>query len=392
MRESRHGRSGDLMSLSIMNVFRGRKVLVTGHTGFKGAWLSHWLERLGAHVRGYSLEPPTNPSLYAQLELNTRIDSIRGDIRDLDSLCNEVKAFQPQFVFHLAAQSLVRLSYQLPRETYETNVLGTVNLLEALRQKIDHHCSVVIVTSDKCYENREWIHAYRENDHLGGFDPYSSSKGATELVAHGYRQSFFSKANSLVSLATARAGNVIGGGDWAQDRIVPDCVRSLKQRSKISIRNKFARRPWQHVLEPLSGYLCLASAMSSHSQSSAKERPYESAFNFGPRLDSNRSVMELVESVLDFWPLSGEWIDSQENNAVHEANLLNLSIDKAFYLLKWHPVWDFDKTISMTISWYHDNLIQNISPIVLTDYQIGQYTADARALDLTWASEAITDE
>jgi CDP-glucose 4,6-dehydratase len=332
------------------NTYLGKRVLITGHTGFKGAWLAEWLLSLGAEVTGYALPAPTSPALFEQLDLRHRLTHIEGDIRDLAALGAAVKSVRPQFIFHLAAQPLVLLSYQEPVETYSTNVMGTVHVLEAIRQA-DIPCVVVCVTTDKCYENREWVHSYREEDPMGGYDPYSSSKGATELVINAYRRSFFSGASPKVAVASVRAGNVIGGGDWAMDRIVPDCIRSLAHHEAIGVRNKTATRPWQHVLEPLSGYLWLAAGLEqTTAKSDHRHAVLRSAFNFGPALTSNRTVAELVQEILIHW--SGRWEDRSDPTAVHEAKFLNLATDKAFHHLQWRSVWDFSKTIAQTVTWY----------------------------------------
>ncbi len=352
--------------VDFLKAYRGKRVFLTGHTGFKGSWLSEWLLSLGAEVTGYSLRPPTDPALFEQLGLAARIRHIEADIRDLDRLTRAVADAQPEFVFHLAAQPLVRESYAQPRETYEVNVMGTLHVLEALRA-VKHRCAAVMVTTDKCYENREWLYGYREEDALGGYDPYSSSKAAAELVIAAYRRSFF--GNSPVAIASARAGHVIGGGDWATDRIVPDCIRFLSRGESIPIRNRHATRPWQHVLEPLSGYLSLGAQLSEGG------REIASAFNFGPNLQSNRSVAELVDAVLKFWP--GQAHDQSDPNAPHEAGRLNLATDKAFHLLGWSPVWDFDETIQKTVDWYRETAqLAERDPAVfrrLTQAQIRAY-------------------
>lgn len=364
--------------------YRGRRVFVTGHTGFKGSWLTEWLLALGAHVTGYSLPPPTSPALFDQLGLVSRLDHQLGDVRNLDGLTRALRAAKPDFVFHLAAQPLVRLSYTQPVDTFATNVMGTVNLLEAVRS-LDHPCCVVVVTTDKCYENREWLHAYREEDPMGGWDPYSASKGAAEIATAAYRRSFFSAATSPVRVATARAGNVIGGGDWALDRIVPDCVRALRAGEGIPVRNRVATRPWQHVLEPLSGYLWLGAALEDAADLPGVnfERPmYASAFNFGPELASNRTVGELVNEVLRTWP--GRWEDRSDPHAVHEAKLLNLAIDKAHHLLSWSPVWSFEQTVQYTVAWYRQ-VDGGADAQALTAAQIQSYAQDARTAGLAWA-------
>lgn len=329
--------------MKLAEAYRGKRVFLTGHTGFKGSWLCEWLLSLGADVTGYSLPPPTDPALFVQLGLAPRLEHIEGDVRDGKKLSRAVAEAAPDFVFHLAAQPLVRFSYQEPRETYEVNVMGTVNLLEALRS-LGKPCAAVMITTDKVYENREWLYGYREEDPLGGHDPYSSSKAAAEIAIASYRQSFFKAASAPVAVASARAGNVIGGGDWASDRIVPDCIRSLQKGESIAIRNRQSTRPWQHVLEPLSGYLSLGAFLL------ARRAELAAAFNFGPNLQSNRSVGELVEQVLKFWP--GKAHDESDANAPHEAGRLNLATDKAFHALAWTPVWNFEETIEKTVDWY----------------------------------------
>ncbi len=361
--------------------FRGRRVLVTGHTGFKGSWLAEWLLGLGAEVTGLALPPPTQPALFDQLALGGRLQHRIGDIRDPAVVRRAVDEVQPDFVFHLAAQPLVRLSYEQPVETYATNVMGTVHVLDAVRQA-GRACVVVAVTTDKCYENREWLHSYREEDAMGGYDPYSSSKGAAELVIGAYRRSFFSAADSPVRLASARAGNVIGGGDWALDRIVPDCIRALQRGEAIPVRNKVATRPWQHVLEPLSGYLWLAARLAAVPPAPGGA-PLASAFNFGPALTSNRTVADLVQELLRHWP--GRWEDRSDPRAVHEAKLLNLATDKAHHLLGWQPVWDFAETIAHTAAWYRQCGAEPASAHACTTGQIAAYTATARTRGLAWA-------
>jgi CDP-glucose 4,6-dehydratase len=364
------------------DTYRGKSILVTGHTGFKGAWLCEWLLNLGANVTGFALPPPTNPSLFEQLSLAPRIRHVTGDVRDLRALSQTIEGCQPDFIFHLAAQSLVRLSYQQPAETYATNVMGTVNLLEAVRTS-GRRCVVIIVTTDKCYENKEWLHSYREDDPMGGHDPYSSSKGAAELVISAYRRSFFSAPDSVVRVASTRAGNVIGGGDWAMDRIVPDCIRALQNGATIPVRNKIATRPWQHVLEPLSGYLWLGSCLYRSKLSSSGQH-LDSGFNFGPTLRSNRTVAELVQQILLHWP--GSWADLSDEKAVHEAKLLNLATDKAYHLLHWESVWSFESTIDHTIAWYRLVSSDPSRAANLTLQNIAAYINDARANQAAWAA------
>jgi CDP-glucose 4,6-dehydratase len=348
-------------------VFRNRTVWLSGHTGFKGAWLAEWLLELGATVHGFALPPDTQPALFEQLDLQHRLQHQFGDIRDADEVCRSIERTQPDFVFHLAAQALVRPSYEQPVETYATNVMGTVHVLDALRA-LRKPCAAVFITTDKCYENREWLHGYREDDPLGGWDPYSSSKAAAEIAIAAYRRSFFQ--NHPVKIASARAGNVIGGGDWAKDRIVPDCIRALQQNQPIPVRNPVATRPWQHVLEPLSGYLWLAASLPANPR-------LATAFNFGPTHEANRTVSELVQEILKHWP--GRWEDKSDPTAVHEAGLLQLSIDKANALLDWSPVWNFPTAIEQTVRWYRSPSRDT------TAAQINQYTAQARNLGLPWA-------
>jgi CDP-glucose 4,6-dehydratase len=374
-------------------LYSGKRVLVTGHTGFKGAWLTEWLLALGADVHGLSLPPPTEPSLFDQLGLAGRLGPCHhiGDIRDQAVVNTAIAAAQPEFVFHLAAQPLVRQSYREPVETYATNIMGTVHVLDAvrrLRATASLPCAVVAVTTDKCYENKEWLHAYREDDPMGGYDPYSSSKGAAEIVIGAYRRSYFNKPDSTVRLASARAGNVIGGGDWATDRIVPDCIRALVKGEAIPVRNKIATRPWQHVLEPLSGYLWLAAALSGHCADALchTSETYATAFNFGPPPASNRTVCELVQEILKHWP--GEWVDQSDPRAPHEAGLLNLATDKARHLLRWHPVWDFAGTIAHTVSWYRSVMKTPAEAATLSRCQIASYTHAASEIGVPWTRES----
>ena len=361
------------------DAFQGRSVWLSGHTGFKGGWLSEWLLQLGATVHGFALAPNTEPSLCNQLDLAHRLHHELNDVRDATAVANSIQQAQPDFVFHLAAQPLVRLAYEEPVATYSTNIMGTVHVLDALRS-LKKPCSVVFVTTDKCYENREWLYGYREDDPLGGFDPYSSSKAAAEIVIGAYRHSFFQ--NHPVKIASARAGNVIGGGDWAVDRIVPDCIRALQQGAPIPVRNKSATRPWQHVLEPLSGYLWLAACLTANLQSPISNLPSSpalaSAFNFGPAHESNRTVAELVEEILKHWP--GRWEDKTVTRAVHEAGLLQLATDKAHALLRWQPVWNFSTAVEQTVRWYR----QPARELIVS--QITQYTTAAKQSGLPWAN------
>jgi CDP-glucose 4,6-dehydratase len=366
--------------MAFQNCYQAKRVFLTGHTGFKGAWLAEWLLSLGAEVHGFSLDPQPHELLFGQLQLSSRLAAdTRGDLSDLTALSAAVKAANPDIVFHLAAQPLVRLSYDIPVATFAANIMGTAHLLEAVRTQIHHPCAVVCITTDKCYQNREWLHSYREEDAMGGHDPYSASKGAAELVISSYRSSYF-HGESPIRLASARAGNVIGGGDWALDRIVPDCIRAVRKGQAIPVRNKIATRPWQHVLEPLSGYLSLAASLAAAEESDAAL--LASPFNFGPALTSNRTVAQLVAELVQH--IGGEWVDASDPNAPHEASKLNLAIDKAFHLLAWQPVWDFSSTIAQTAAWYLREA-KSIDPVTLTRSQINTYQAAAFEKSLPWA-------
>lgn len=331
--------SVEVMDLSF---WKSKRVFLTGHTGFKGSWLAQWLLSMGADVCGYALDPPTDPSLYRVLNLDRHLQSICGDIRDLAALESALKNFQPEIVIHMAAQPLVRLSYQNPVETYAVNVLGTVHLLEAVRHTPAVR-AVVVVTSDKCYENQEWQWPYREHEPMGGHDPYSSSKGCAELITAAYRRSFFSGDQAAV--ATARAGNVIGGGDWALDRLVPDIMRAFSAGETVVIRNPEAIRPWQHVLEPLSGYLALAERLYIDGSKFAEP------WNFGPTDADARPVRYLVSELVRLWGDAASW-QPVESEQVHEANLLRLDSSKARAQLGWTPRWNLDETLANTVAWY----------------------------------------
>jgi len=331
------------------NVFKNKTVLVTGHTGFKGSWLCIWLKELGANIVGYALKPYTERDNFVVTNLQDKISHLIGDIRDFQVLRKVFEEYQPEFVFHLAAQPLVRESYKNPKATYDINIGGTVNVLECCRLT-DSVRVIINVTSDKCYENKEWIWGYRENDPMGGYDPYSSSKGCSELITAAYRRSYFNAedfTSCKKSLASARAGNVIGGGDWQKDRIIPDCIRALESNKPIEIRNPNATRPWQHVLEPLSGYLLLAYRMY--------EEPlkFSGAWNFGPNYDSVIPVGEVADKVVACWG-NGSWVDLSDENPPHEAKLLSLDISKARSYLKWGHIWNIDKTIEKTVAWYKE--------------------------------------
>lgn len=332
----------------------GRRVLLTGHTGFKGSWLALWLSELGAQVTGVGLEPDTSPHLFNQLQLEKRLHRHHlADIRDAQSLAVIAESAQPEVVLHLAAQPLVRRSYRDPLGTWATNVQGSLNLLEALKP-LQRPCAVVMVTTDKVYANQEWDYGYRESDRLGGHDPYSASKAAAELAIASWRASFcgeMAHQNPHLAIATARAGNVIGGGDWAEDRIVPDAMRALAAGRPIPVRNPAATRPWQHVLEPIGGYLRLAEALSAAATNgNGVVSPCCDAFNFGPALEANRPVHQLIEEALRHWP--GQWQDLSEPGAPHEAGRLHLQIDKAHHQLGWQPLWPFATTVQRTVAWY----------------------------------------
>jgi len=335
------------------NFWRQRRVLLTGHTGFKGSWLCLWLQQLGASLHGLGLPPErqtsTTPALFETLDLANSLGPEHHhllDIRNAEAVVELVRRAQPEIVFHLAAQPLVRLSYQQPEQTWSTNVQGTLHLLQALRQ-LNHPCAVVLISTDKVYANQNWDWGYRETDHLGGHDPYSASKAAMELLAASWRSSFCGPQphqTPHLTIATARAGNVLGGGDWAADRIMPDAMRALAAGEPIPLRNPAATRPWQHVLEPLGGYLLLAERLFNEGPQLA------SAFNFGPTLNSNRSVRELIEEALLHWP--GSWLDRSNPQAPHEAERLHLQIDKAHHQLGWRPRWPFATTVARTVAWY----------------------------------------
>jgi CDP-glucose 4,6-dehydratase len=373
-------------------IYKDRVVLVTGHTGFKGSWLALWLKELGANVIGFSLPPQTDPNHFDLLTLQSsnplNIISIEGDIREKKRLEEILQTYNPEIVFHMAAQSLVRYSYKNPIETFETNVMGTINVFEACRNN-ESIRAIVNVTSDKCYENKEWVWGYRENDPMGGYDPYSASKGCAELVTSAYRNSFFSPSHPLtlspshysVLLASARAGNVIGGGDWAEDRLIPDIMRAISKNAKVIIRNPKATRPWQHVLEPLSGYLMLGQKLLEG------KKEFAEGWNFGPDGESNICVEDVVRKMKDNW----QKIDYQlqpsnpptlQPSNPHEAGLLKLDCSKAHARLNWKPVWNIEKTISMTTRWYR-GFYENGTILSLSD--LHEYVEDAGKKDLIWA-------
>lgn len=351
------------------DIWENRNVLITGHTGFKGSWLSIWLKMLGANVIGYSLDPNTEWDNFVITGLQGKLTHISGDIRNYDLLLEVFAEYKPEIVFHMAAQPIVRESYITPKETFDVNIGGTVNVLECCRNTKSVR-TIINITTDKCYKNKEWVWGYRENDRLGGSDPYSSSKAGSEIITAAYRDSFFSKKTaleSMKSLSSVRAGNVIGGGDWQIDRLIPDCIRSLEKSEPIIIRNPFAVRPWQHVLEPLSGYLILASKMIENPDK------YNEAWNFGPNDESVRTVGEVTDMVLKFWG-EGSWKNISEINAPHESFTLRLDISKTKALLGWKPVWDIELSIKNTVDWYRKYRSKNM--FKFCEEQIEMYLED----------------
>jgi CDP-glucose 4,6-dehydratase len=373
--------------------FYGKRVLITGHTGFKGSWLCTWLLKQGAQVAGYSDCIPTVPAMFDILQLADKIEHHLGDVRDLGAFSAVLQGFQPDFVFHLAAQAIVSLSYQDPLHTISTNVMGTATVLDALRQ-YDAPCVAVIITSDKCYENVEWEWGYKETDHLGGKDIYSGSKGAAEAIFHAYFHSFFQKDDCKVKLASARAGNVIGGGDWAQDRLVVDCMKNWADGKVVEIRSPQATRPWQHVLEPLSGYLNLAAGLAKELNSEGagngagnKRSLNGQSFNFGPMAEQNRSVLDVLRDLSTFW----NFADPEQayrvtgNIPFHEAGLLKLNCDKALFDLKWHGNLRYAECVRLVSLWYYAFYHKERNMYAMTLEQIGEYEALARERTLPWA-------
>ena len=361
------------------DIYRGKRALVTGHTGFKGSWLTAWLLKMGAEVCGFSNEVPTDPSLFEQAGLAGRIDHRIGDIRDIAALRAAVTEFQPDIILHLAAQAIVSKSYADPVDTIATNVMGTANLLQVLRE-VERPIACVFVTSDKCYENVEWIWGYRETDHLGGRDVYSASKAGAEVVFHAFQQSFFKAGDGPVKIATARAGNVIGGGDWSADRIVADCVRAWLKDERVQIRSPRSTRPWQHVLEPLSGYLLLGQELLEDARSHGE------SFNFGPRAEQNRTVVELLGSLGERWGLerADDAYDVVADVPFHEAGLLKLNCDKALFHLKWEPNLTYDECVAFTGDWYRQTLKEGADAEALTLAQIDAYERLAAERGRVW--------
>ena len=372
-----NGRAGSQM---FGNIYFGKKVLITGHTGFKGTWLTTWLLNLGAEVCGISIDVPTNPSMFEELGLEGKIDHHVTDIRDLNAIEKIINEFKPDFLFHLAAQPIVSLSYSDPLNTISTNVMGTANILEVLRH-VDFKCNAVIVTSDKCYENVEWVWGYKETDPVGGRDIYSGSKGAAEVIFHAYQQSFFSSANGNVKLATGRAGNVIGGGDWAADRIVADCMRAWSTQELVEIRCPDATRPWQHVLEPLSGYLALGQGLVTD------EKNHGQQYNFGPRAEQNHTVKDLLSDLSKYWnfkKLSDAYIVT-DNIPFHEAGLLKLNCDKALFNLNWEANLNYGQCIKFVSEWYFEFYQGNKDMMEFTSVQITEYQNAAKDKNLVWS-------
>ena len=350
-----------------LNIYKGKKVLITGHTGFKGSWLSIWLHKLGAQVVGVALEPKTKLDNFVLADVPSFVKDIRLDIRNKESIIELFKNEQPEIIFHLAAQQLVLDDYQYPLETFETNTLGTANILEAIRQTDSVH-TALIITTDKVYENKEWIWPYREDERLGGFDPYSASKGASALIISSYRNSFFNPktySSHGKSLASVRAGNVIGGGDWSENRIIPDCIKAIENGDLIEVRSPESVRPWQHVLEPLGGYLLLGAKMM------LEPIRFSEAWNFGPEASNTITVKKLVQMLIRLYG-KGNWKDLSDKNALHEAKLLALDINKAKYKLNWKPLLNVEETMEFTLDWYKKYNSENIFKLCVG--QIDEYS------------------
>lgn len=345
-----------------------KRVLVTGCTGFKGSWLTLWLNQLGADIYGYSLPSPTNPSMWEDLQLEQFITKMcYADIRDYAQLKKFIEEIKPEIIIHMAAQPLVRYSYSYPRETYEVNVMGTVNILDVVRET-GYARAIVNVTTDKCYENKEWLWAYRENEPMGGYDPYSNSKGCSELVTAAYINSFFNSSQNIYAVASARAGNVIGGGDWAEDRLIPDIIRSFSESKEVVIRNPNSVRPWQHVLEPLSGYLTLAEKLYTDGHK------FSGGWNFGPLDSDTKTVEQIVAQMCDIWGDGAKWVKDNQQHP-HEANLLRLDCSKARIILNWNPIWNSEITLYKLTSWYKA-YFNHADMLKLSNLQIQEYMKD----------------
>ena len=357
----------------LYKTFNKKTVIITGHTGFKGTWLTIWLLLLGAKVIGISKDIPTKISHFKKSQVKNKITDIRANIKDINKVKKIIKNSNPDFVFHMAAQSLVRKSYINPIETWESNLMGTINVLESLKE-LKKRCIAIIITSDKCYKNNEWVWGYKESDELGGPDPYSASKGAAEIAIRSYYESFFKDSN--ISISSVRAGNVIGGGDWAEDRIVPDCMRAWSENKKLLVRNPNATRPWQHVLEPLSGYLTLATKLYKNNKLSGE------SFNFGPSFDNNYSVKSILDELGQYWP-KNSWKIEKTQNKFHESSLLKLNCDKSLSYLDWSSTLEFEETIRLTSDWYK-RFVSNENVMKITKDQIIEYCKIATSKNLTW--------
>ena len=378
-----HGKLGKLSLEHLFNgIFKNKTVFVTGHTGFIGSWLVLWLQSLDARVIGYSLEPPTKPSLFETLGLENEITHIIGDIQDKQNLSDNIEKHKPEIVIHLAAQPLVRVSYEDPVETFRTNILGTVNILDSIR-KLDYVKACVVMTSDKCYQNLDANRFHKETDPLGGSDPYSASKGAAEIITNSYRNSFFNvekNHDKITGIATVRAGNVIGGGDWARDRIIPDCIRALTTDKQIMVRNPSSIRPWQFVLEPISGILWLGSKLYT------KPEKYSEAWNLGPNQVNNITVEKVVQNTIKIWN-EGDWVDMSKDSKDQPSESISLLLDstKALNSLEWKTIYSFETAINETISWYKSYYNNNASMKELSIHQIEQYCKTAEQMNITWA-------
>ncbi|MEZ9158450.1 CDP-glucose 4,6-dehydratase [Vibrio lentus] len=370
----------DMGLIMFDNVYENKKVLVTGHTGFKGSWLTSWLLKLGANVCGVSNEIPTQPSMFSVLNLADKIQHNICDIRNLDELRKVVTDYKPDFIFHLAAQAIVSTSYEDPIGTISTNVIGTANVLESVRS-LEDDCTVVMITSDKCYENVEWEWGYKETDHVGGKDIYSGSKGAAEVIFHSYQQSFFNENNKHIKMATGRAGNVIGGGDWAKDRIVVDCMKNWSVHNPVEIRSPSATRPWQHVLEPLSGYLTLGQKLHSNYSLNGE------SFNFGPKAEQNRTVLELLKDLSSYWGMTdvNEAYSVTGNIPFHEAGLLKLNCDKALFHLGWEANLYYKECVRFVSEWYYSYYKENTDMFDFTVLQINEYEKLAVKREISWS-------
>lgn len=369
----------EINTQAFAGAYKGKKVLVTGNTGFKGSWLTLWLIELGAKVYGLSEAVPGEPCMFNELGLEDKIEHYWADIRDSAKVCKIVQKVKPDFVFHLAAQALVSVSYESPIDTLSTNVLGTANVLEALRL-VNPECTAVFITSDKCYDNVEWVWGYKETDALGGRDIYSGSKGAAEIIFKSYFHSFFKKEDCRVRLATARAGNVIGGGDWAQDRIIPDCIRSWTKGESVEIRSPKATRPWQHVLEPLSGYLALGQKLS------IDKTLHGQSFNFGPQAENSHTVVDLISTLGSIFglPKGFEAYKITDNVPFHEAGLLKLNCDKALFHLRWMPTFQYEELICFTADWYRTWYTGKVDMTKFTMSQLQSYQEKAIQRDQNW--------